>query len=150
MERLRKFNSLPAAERRLLFQSLLLVSAIRLGLWLLTFYKVQRLLRWMTKRRSANSVPHRDGRPTVARIVWSVKVVSRYIPAASCLVQALAAHTLLNRQGYQASLRVGVAKGRQGELRAHAWVACQDNIVIGGAESASRFTPLPPLEKEVM
>jgi hypothetical protein len=66
----------------------------------------------------------------------------------TCLIQALAAQTLLHRWGHSTSLRIGIAKGATGQLEAHAWVETQGKIVLGGAEVCARFTPLPPLEGE--
>jgi hypothetical protein len=77
-----------------------------------------------------------------------VTLASRCVPSATCLTQALAGQVLLSRHGHPASLRIGVARSAAGEFQAHAWVECHGRIVIGGAQTLSRFTPLPSLERE--
>ena len=80
------------------------------------------------------------------RIAWAIRVVSRYLPGTmNCLVQALAAQTMLARWGYASHLRIGVAKDEGGQLKAHAWVECEGKIVIGGV-GMSQYTALPYLE----
>lgn len=81
-------------------------------------------------------------------IAWAVTVASHYVPAATCLTQALAARVLLAGRGHSARLCIGVARSESGRLQAHAWVECAGRVVIGGAEAPVRFTPLPPLERE--
>ena len=144
MTRLGKFLRLPPAERRLLVGATLLVIAIRLGLSLLPF---PTLRRWLARAASAPAGGERTARPSVERLAWAVTVGSRYVPAATCLTQALAAQTLLVRHGHPASLRIGVARGAGGQFEAHAWVESQGRLVIGGAGS-ERFVPLPALDGE--
>jgi hypothetical protein len=145
MNRLREFWGLPPAYRRLLITSLLLLGVVRVGLWLLPFQTLRRLLAHMARRHTGA----RGGdQVSVKRVARAVTVASRYVPAATCLTQALATQVLLSHRGYPASLRIGVARSGVGEFLAHAWVECQGQIVIGGAQALSRFTPLPPMDGE--
>jgi hypothetical protein len=52
---------------------------------------------------------------------------------------------MLARRGYPAHLRIGVAKDEGGRLKAHAWVECEGNIVIG-SRGVSQYTAFPYLE----
>lgn len=130
MRRLRKFLGLPPGDRRLLIRAALLVPAVRLILWLLPF---QSSIRMLEKR-----VPGRGGRagddPLPDRIVWAVEAAARYVPRATCLTQALAAQTLLNREGFPAELRIGVAKDGNGRLQAHAWLEKDGKILMGDCQ----------------
>jgi hypothetical protein len=129
--------ALPPGERRLLAEAALLVGAARLGLWLLPFRLLPgllgRLARLCARRASRHIAAH--------RIAWAVSVVSSYVPGATCLTQALAAHALLAERALAGQLRIGVAKGAGGQLEAHAWVESEGRVVIGGAISG-RYTPL--------
>lgn len=144
MRRMHNALRLTPTRRNLFVQALLLVGAIRVGLWLLPFRMLRSLLRTI--------MPQQDGDPTedwgmVKRISWAVQLASRYVPAASCLTQALATQVLLRRRGYPAHIRIGVTRDTGGALEAHAWVESQGLIVIGGPEKrVARFTPLPPWE----
>jgi hypothetical protein len=140
MKRLRKFLLLPAADWYLSLSAALLLGTIALGLHLLPFRTVRRLL--VRQSRRVPALPEAD--PTsLARVVRATTVASRYLlGAGSCLPQALAAQILLVRRGHPACLRIGIAKDLNGRLQAHAWVESQGMVVIGGG-ALSRYTPLP-------
>jgi hypothetical protein len=131
--------------RRFRFKVLLLVGLIRLTLWLLPFRLVRRLAGYLispARRRD------RTGWPAIPQLTQSVTAVSRYVPQATCLTQALAAQILLHRYGHPASLRIGVARSQSGKFEAHAWLESDGVVVIGGteAELRRRYSPLPTLE----
>src|ERR1700745_2487825 len=102
-----RFARLPSAERTLLVRMCLLLWATRLGLWLVSMQTVYRALSRLLPVRAGwrRSVPF-----SPERIAWAARVGSRYVPRATCLVQALAVQRLLIRDGHPACLRVGVAK----------------------------------------
>jgi hypothetical protein len=58
-----------------------------------------------------------------------------------CLTQALVLDSYLRRAGYPSRIALGVARGSQGELEAHAWVESDGVIVLGG-EERQRFAEL--------
>ena len=78
-------------------------------------------------------------------LVWSVAVVSRYIPKATCLAQALTTQLLLQQAGYKACLHIGIADGERGRFEAHAWVESQGRVLIGGPD-LNKYTHLLALE----
>ena len=147
MSRLGKFRRLPPAERRLLISAVLLLWAVRLGLWLLPLRTLRRLVtRFQGHPPRLPATGSEASRLSIERIAWAVAQASRSVPRATCLTQAFAAQILLTRQGYPASLRIGVAKGEGGQFQAHAWVETQGRVVLGGPQFA-RFTPLPALSE---
>jgi hypothetical protein len=129
----KRFASLGLKEQVLLLRVLFLVSAIRLGLFVLPF----RILRRFAQRGSGKSNTTHSTR----QYVWAVRAVSRHVPGATCLTQALAAQALLARSGHKSRIEIGVRKDEQQGFLAHAWVVCGDQIVIGGAE-AEGYLPL--------
>jgi hypothetical protein len=133
MAGLRRFAALNPQDRNLLLRALFLVAAVRTGLFLLPFRTVKRMTE-IARRRAATV--HSAG-----RCAWAVRAASRYVPGATCLTQALAAQVLLTESGYDSRIEIGVAKDEHRRFRAHAWVVCGDDIVIGGAE-AYRYVPL--------
>ncbi len=140
MQRMYKFLCLPSTDRHLLIQAVFLLGAVRLGLWLLSFQTLRRRLTRITQ--ATKQVP-------IDRVVWAVTVASRYVPLTTCLTRALAAQVLLGRCGHPASLRIGVTRSEAGQLQAHAWVESQEGqIVFGGLEDLSRYSLMPPLERE--
>lgn len=148
MKRLREFLRLPNMERRLLLKAALLLEAIKLGVRLLPFLTLRRLL-----ARAADVHPRGLRRVercnfSADRVTWAVETASRHTPGVkTCLAQALAAQVLLARHGHPALVRIGVVRGEGGEFQAHAWVESEGAVVIGEAEF-ERYTPLAGLEKE--
>jgi hypothetical protein len=143
MKRLRRFLRLPPNERWLLIKAALLLEAIKLAMRLIPFKVLRRLAdragRTFVRRRSGTNLP-------AQAVAWAVDTISRNTPGEkTCLTQALAAQVLLTRRGYSSLLHIGVVKDENGELLAHAWVECQNEIIVGGHE-LERYTPLTSLE----
>jgi hypothetical protein len=128
-----RFLRLPAHDRALLFSAMRLVLFIRAALWVFPYRVVRQRLLQHRASKTQNS--------DCLRIAWAVSAVSRYIPGATCLTQALAADDLLRTYGYEPSIHIGVARNRQKVLEAHAWVEIQGRIILGNA-GVERFTPL--------
>ena len=133
----------PRSNRRLWLQSLLLLWAVRLGLWILPFRMVCRLVARAGRPRAGREMRPRSD---VARIGRAVEISARSVPAATCLAQALVAHALLSRRGHASQVRIGVAKDALGKLEAHAWTESNGAIVVGGSVDLSRLAAMPPLD----
>jgi hypothetical protein len=144
MKRLRKFLYLAPRDRRLLVSTTILLGAIRLGLRLLPFRTMRRMVIQLAQTPTGL---HPTKQYSVDRLAWAVTVASRYVPKATCLAQALAAQVLLGRYGYLSQLRLGVARDEEGRLEAHAWLESHGRIVVGGGE-LSRYTLLSGMEKD--
>ena len=137
MRRVKRFLRLSRAERTLLLQAAFSILAVGVGLRFLSFERLQVLA---CRGAGRATTPVRSD-----RIVWAVEAAARHIPASTCLNKALAAQALLTRHGYASQLMIGVAKGEACRLDAHAWIICQDRVLIGGPETG-RYTPLLNLE----
>jgi hypothetical protein len=133
MAGLRRFATLNSRDRTLLLRAFYLVAVVRAGLFVLPFRTVKRLS--ARPRRRTGTVR------SMEHCAWAVRAVSRYVPGATCLTQALAAQVLLADSGYESRLEIGVRKDEHRRFRAHAWVVCGEQIVIGGAE-AYCYVPL--------
>ncbi len=122
-----KFIRLPRASQRLLIQSACFLQMIQLGLLFFSFKKIQRVLTRLKKKKSIQK-----SRPSLDQIRWAVETASRYLPSAkSCLIQSLAAQALLIRYRYPQTFQIGVAKNKNGSLKAHAWVKSEGRFVTG-------------------
>jgi hypothetical protein len=149
MKRLHKFLSLTQGDRFLLLSALLLLSVVRLGLWLLPFQMLRRFLERISQVNLERQDVGEQPRCTLTtdKIVWAVDVASCYMPGGvKCLARALTTQVLMSRYGYSPELRIGVAKGEGGRLEAHAWVEIQGQVVIGYLGDLSRFTPMASFE----
>jgi Transglutaminase-like superfamily len=129
MQILTRFAARSRADQALLLQSAFMVLAVRLALWVFPMVWVQRF----ASRAAGKS---HTGCP-VEKILWAVAAVSRHIPAATCLTQALAAQALLVRAGHVSRVMIGVAKDERLGFQAHAWLVLKDKVVLGGPEVSS-------------
>lgn len=137
LSRGRKVVGCLATDPELLISALVLVPAIRLGLWLLPMRVVGRALGAIV-RRKPGSAPD----PSLAyRVSRAVGRASRMVPGATCLTQALAAQALLERYGLPTRLHIGLIRDEGQAVRGHAWVESQGAAVIGAAMSG-RWSPL--------
>lgn len=130
MRRVRKFFSLSRAEQRLLAEAAVALGAVRFGLWLLPARRVRQITARVARWRATGGRRH-DG-STPIRIGRAVARASACIPRASCLPQALALQFLLERRGHSSDLRIGMARGSQGQFAGHAWVEHQGQVIFGG------------------
>jgi hypothetical protein len=136
---MRNFNAflmVPTRDKKLLIGAALLVAVIRLGFWLLPFRMMNKGV--LFSRDHLYRSP-RGTACTPERVAWAIKIASKYVPVATCLIQAVAAHVLLALQGHRSRIWIGIAKSGS-TLESHAWVECQGKTVIG--ESLDYFTPL--------
>lgn len=147
MSRLRKFFALPFGDKSLLAKSLFLVATVRMGLWILPF-------RWVNEWASRLELPENDAlcldSAAINRIVRSVRAVSKYVPAATCLTQALATQTLLRIKGQASRVRLGVDKDENDGLMAHAWVEVNGRIILGEERGHERFLVLKPSDQVIL
>jgi len=124
MRRLKRFVQLTGAEKRILIRVLFVVGVARAALCVVS----------TDNARSVASKAATGAAGSVEQMVWAVQVVSRYLPGANCLTQALAAQALLTASGFPAQVEIGVAKDDFRRLQAHAWVICHGQVVLGGQE----------------
>jgi hypothetical protein len=117
-----------------LASAVLLVGGARLGLTLAPFGLVARVSERLARGPAWLPPEH------AARIGHRVVRVARWVPGASCLTQALAAHVLLAWHGHASTVRYGVRPGATG-LDAHAWVEHDGAVVVGGPDVGA-FIPL--------
>lgn len=140
-----KWFRLSLAERRLMLRALPLVILVRLGLTLLPYRVVRQWASRLAPRAGQGREDRLHGRDVMG-LTQAIERVSRFVPAASCLTQAITAQVMLARRGQAARLHIGVARADDGKFEAHAWIECQNRIVIGGLGShgipTQRFTPI--------
>jgi len=145
MERLRKLAALSREERALLLRAALLLTGMRVALVALPFRTLQRLVARQSPPAGAAA---REDAEAVERIAWAVTTAGRRVLGVRpCLAKALTAQVLLGRRGYASDLRIGVARGEDTAVRAHAWLECGGRVVVGGEELAE-YVPLVSRDAE--
>ena len=141
MRRPRRSLALSSRRRRLLLESLVLLCACRLVLALGSVRTTRRVIDPLV---SALGRLHSDSTATPADLTWAVETGDTLLPGTgTCLHAAIVGDALLETYGYDATLRIGVAKDDDGALEAHAWLERDDQVVVGDLSGLSRFQPLP-------
>jgi hypothetical protein len=137
MRRLRRLLALTPLERRWLLRVLPIVVVVRLALWCIPYGRVRHLACRLV------GPPH-DTTVTPGTIARSVALVSRLVPRATCLTQAIVVEALLTQAGIDSRLRIGVARQPDGNrFEAHAWVEHKSRILIGEVPDMGRFALMP-------
>lgn len=139
--KLHKFLQLRDDDRRLLLHSLILMSAIRLGLWLTSFRTLVQILSKISKpaKTPIESAYHPD-QYSIDQIVWAIEMSSQYMPGGvKCLARALTMQVLMRKWGYVPVLHIGVASDGDNTLEAHAWIEHEGNIAIGELPDLGRY-----------
>jgi hypothetical protein len=139
---------MPADEWRRLFEALLVLIAVRTALWLAPFGRIQQWVGRHARRPSGRKRFWRHERDRAVaeskQIIAAIERSACYVPRATCLTRALAAQFLLTRHGIRATLRLGVNLQQNSQLKAHAWLEANGQILLGGdVEGMDSFKPLP-------
>jgi hypothetical protein len=139
----RKFFKLTVTERKIIVKAFFLLTIIRLGMWLVPFRTLQKTLWRLYPCPVTAKVPSPSPEllQSAKKISWAVKAVSRYVPSATCLVQALTLQCLLSQEGIYSDLAIGIARRDESGIAAHAWLEVDGTVIIGG-EERDRFTRL--------
>lgn len=146
--KLEKVFRLSPEDLYLIFVAYIVLATIRLGLWLLPFHILLKLLEKASQSDFPFPTPNLQN-PSLFlhKIVWSVNTATRNMPGgAKCLARALTAKFLMARYGHFPKLCIGVAKKNEENIEAHAWIEYQGHIIIGFLPDLSRYIPLPSLE----
>jgi hypothetical protein len=136
----------PNSDKGLFIQVILTLVVINLGLRLLRFRKLNKII---SRYSQGNIDPINYQKISINQIVLSIDHASKwFMGAASCFPQALTGKIFLERFGYPVKLIFGVKTIDHNKLRAHAWLEYNGEVIIGGPRSLiEQFTPLTDLEK---
>ena len=91
----------------------------------------------------ADSIPAEAKAKRVREVRDAVHRASLRVPKATCLVQAISGWSMLRQSGIRVVVRIGVQKDALG-FSAHAWLNLGDETIIGGENSALRYSTLEP------
>ena len=132
MRRLGHLVSMPAAERRVLAEALLLLGLAAASLKVLGLRRTRAILARWVPGGPASSLD-------AAAVARMVKAAARHGPVrAKCLSAAVTLESLLRRHGMEGELRLGVRKHR-GRFEAHAWVEHRAVALMESPEIHSRY-----------
>jgi hypothetical protein len=137
MKRLSKLLHLSLSELRLLVETAIWLIVARMVILNVPFRLIAPLLgKHMVELPVKDEPEHRE---TLEQVSWAVQTACRNSPwECTCLVQAIAAKSLLKRHGAQSTLYLGVAKDGEKNLKAHAWLR-SGNVIVIGAQGMNQF-----------
>jgi hypothetical protein len=140
-----KYLHLPLRNKRLLIESLLILTVIRISLRLLPYKIISKLITRLdrmiyTNQHTADTLPD--------DICWAIiRTGQKIYGKDTCLPLALAGQLQLVLHGFPACTRIGVKINSGGGLIAHAWVELNGNVMIGGSElDIHQYTLLSDIE----
>ena len=134
--------------KKLFVQTYVFMMLIRLGLFMLPFRQLQDLISQASRlkvlaRLSSNT--------TISAIVLSVNRSSKYSPGnVKCLARALTTAVLMSIYSFPYKVNIGVAKDKDNNLEAHAWVESQGNAIVGNLPDLSRYVAMSPLGENLI
>ena len=134
--RLRKFIALDPDRRLTLLRAFLALRSARRDLDHQPFRDIVGALQPAGNAR-ADAAPDARDLKRAGDIGWAVRTASRHVPFdASCLVQVLAARTMLRKAGITGTIYIGAGQNRDDsdeKFAAHAWLKCGGEFVTGEA-----------------
>lgn len=123
------FIKLSLQNKIIALKSLYWVFVIRVMIWVFPFKYVQKKVQNIV----SGTQPCENHPISISGLRATIVVSARYIPRATCLVQALAGFILFSKYGYDTSIKIGVLT-ENGEFEAHAWLEYDDKVVLGESE----------------
>jgi hypothetical protein len=140
----RNFARRPFRDKLHLLKALPFVIASRVGLTVLGY---RRLLTLIDRPHDWPAAPSQDALAAVRLTSWAVQTAARFVPAATCLTQAVAASWMLARAGERSTLHIGVRSDPGKTLEAHAWLISQNVLITGGPPAkVAQYTPLTTID----
>jgi len=135
--KLSRFSALEGADRRLVLRAVGWLAYARLMLVVMPFDRLAARLSAKGNDLSAQPDPE-----FLTRVSFAVSAAANNVPWRSdCFPQAIAASMLLERQGYESTIHLGVEKASPDAIAGHAWVTSGDVVVVGG-EDLDRYTEM--------
>lgn len=129
LKKLKIYIHLPRVEKELFFKAVRLALYYRLLTSLLPFKFYASRIGVRGKELASTSDYEMDILKNTFR---AVRRSAHYLPfKEKCFIDALVAKKLLEKQGYASTLYLGIKKEYNKKMLAHAWLKCNDIIVIG-------------------
>lgn len=136
---LKKFAGLPFATKLLLVESLMRLTVVSAAVHLMPRSVGRR--HWTGALGPKTRLGPKRRAHDRANLAWAVLAASRFVPGATCLVQAIVGQRLFLRAGYAAEVKIGVTRDEDGAVAAHAWLVSEGEVFIG--RDAREYSEMP-------
>ena len=136
IDSLRRFATRPGREKLCVVEAYFYLALARLAVVCLPFKWVAR---WCGEQ--GQEMAHWESpREVTQPLVWAIETASRYgWWNCKCLTQAICGKAMLRRRNLASTLYLGVHRPEEGDLMAHAWLRC-GNQILTGEEGLEKFT----------
>jgi len=139
MEKIRNFLRLHPSDRWLFLNAFFALIGINLLLNVVPYNALRQSIAGQARRKKAFNPDCMEA----CRIADAVKLASRNTPGKStCLVRALAGYYLMTKHDLPVEMYIGVKLGLPGQLKAHAWIMNQGEVILGYLEDLPDYTKL--------
>ncbi len=133
-----RFFRKPLAEQLIFSEAVFWLALTRMATLILPFKWVARFLG--THMAESDRLHPADRTRKARRVASCIRAMSRHLPwDCKCLVQAISGKMMLDRRNISNTLYLGVSKGQEDGLIAHAWLRSGETIILGGG-GLDRFT----------
>ena len=141
--KLDKFRQLSWDDRRLLFQSALLLPVVHLALLLLGYYRLREAIEKRIRLKPTPwPVSDAESLQRARQISRIISIAAQYgFYRATCLRRSVLLWGFLRQEAIPSKVCFGVRR-TAGQLEAHAWVEYQGRIVNDSSSIHERFQPL--------
>jgi len=130
MSRASKFFHLSRRDKAILLEATLSLALARIVMLIAPF-------RWIARRMGEQTSPMKTTDPgerseQILHLAKILQAVARNVPwKTNCLVQSIAAATMLRRRKMEGAVYFGARTDESGKFEAHAWVCCGEILVTG-------------------
>lgn len=140
MKRIKKFILLPWEYKVISVEALIITAVARFIILVVPFrYLAGKIGKPMTETPYQMDSAKLIKGTQIAGIINTIAKVTPW--KSNCLVKALSCQFMLRRRKIPSTLYLGVAKEKNGEILAHAWLRC-GNRILTGKETSAMFKPI--------
>lgn len=143
LHKVKNFFTLTGKEKKLFIEAYVTLGLMRAALLLFSFKRLTRSLKQQKKISEIQPLNDQE-QQSALDVGKAIMQAAENTPwESACLVQSLTAQRMLQKRGISGVFFLGAMrdKGKDGELKAHAWSQC-GNLVITGGKGHEEFTVL--------
>jgi len=131
MQTVTKFLEKPLSDKALYLEATFWLGISRLAILMVPFRWIAPFLGTHMASSDGNYAAAKH--EAVRSVSRAILTMSRHLPwECKCLAQAISGKMMLSRRKIPSTLYLGVAKKKDGDLNAHAWLRSGDIIILGG------------------
>ena len=134
-----KLLKLPFSDYKLVFR---IYSLLYISKWYIENRHLKNIVEWIGLKDASERPLTKKEMQTAWKVAHYTRTLTRLVPFKSkCYDKALTVKKILNQKNIPSALLMGVKTSEDNSMEAHAWVRCNQRLIIGG-ETAAEYTAL--------